>query len=415
MKKTFLCLLLTVCLCLPAVAETYTVDEFILRFGEVLFERIEERLANYDPSAAQTGAAPLDEPAPEPETAPAIEYNPDAEVITFNGGSIKLSEVMGEYRELVALYEEFDMLDDETLDYIKNDVLSLRAERAILEMKAKELGVYESTPEELAAAEEEAQYWYEDNLSYYMSLVDDGSMSEDELRAAAEELMAEEGITYEGILDDTLYMLWSDRLYEAVTANVTVSEAMVLEMYEIGVSDAMEMYADDPEMFEYDYSYGVVFYRPEGFREVEYMQLPYSYEEYDMSDEDKLASLNERYGDIIARAQDGEDILSLVSEFDCYDFGTLPVCENSTMMGEIFTEAAMALAEGETSQPILDESGAWIIRNIGNIEPGAVPMEEIHDALAEIVLESGKSEEYYLLTQEWMEEADVQTYPELIP
>ena len=413
MKKTFLCLLLALCLCLPAVAETYTVDEFILRFGEVLFERIEERLANYDPSAAQTGIEPLDEP--EPETAPAIEYNPDAEVITFNGGSIKLSEVMDEYRELVALYEEFDMLDDETLDYIKNDALSLRAERAILEMKAKELGVYESTPEELAAAEEEAQYWYEDNLSYYMSLVDDGSMSEDELRVAAEELMAEEGITYEGILDDTLYMLWSDRLYNAVTADVTVSEALVQEMYEIGVSDAMEMYADDPEMFEYDYSYGVVFYRPDGFREVEYMQLPYSYEEYDMSDEDKLASLNERYGDIIARAQDGEDILSLVSEFDCYDFGKLPVCENSAMMGEIFTEAAMALAEGETSQPILDESGAWIIRCLGNIEPGAVPMEEIHDALAEIVLESGKSEEYYLLTQQWMEEADVQTYPELIP
>ena len=416
MFRTILSLLLSLTLCLSACAETYTPGEFVLRFGEVFFERAAERLENYDPSAAQTGTEPLDQPGGSAEEQlPLAEYGPADDVITFDGGSVKLGVALAEYEEMVALYEEFGMDASEYADDLKDSVLAMLAEEAILEMKAKELGVYENTPVEQAAAEEEALYWYEDNLEYYKSFVYDESLSDEELTAMAEELMAEDGVSYENILKDTLYMLWSDRLYEAVTAEVTVSEEYLQELYETGVSDAMELYSDDPEMFEYDYSYGMIFYRPTGFREVVYMELPYTDEEYDMTDEERLASLTERCGDIIARAQDGEDIMELVSQTECYDFGTLAISENSTLMGEVFTAAAMALADGETSQPIPGDYGAWIIRCNGEIESGEVPMEEIYDMLAESALESARADFYYQLVQQWMDEANIVYHPEMLP
>ena len=415
MKKAIVCLLLVFALCLPACAETYTPAEFLLRFGEVFSERVQERLANYDPTNTQNTTEPI-EPSSgsDTELLPVIEYASDTDVVTFDGGSIKLSEALAEYEEMVALYVEFGMDPYEYADDLKEGVLAALAEQAILEMKAKELDVYESSAEELAAAEEEALYLFEDSLEYYKGLLYDGTLSDEELTAAAEELLTEDGVTYENILKDTLYSLWSERLYEIATADVT--DETLQNMYETGISDSMQLYADDPEMFEYDYTYSILFYRPAGFREVVYMELPYTDEEYGMADEDdRLASLTERYSDIIARAQNGEDIMELVSQIECYDFGTLAINEDSSLMSETFTAAAMALAEGETSQPIACDYGAWIIRCNGEIESGAVPLEEIYDELAEAALESAKGEFYYEQVQKWMDEANIVYYPEMLP
>lgn len=412
MKKTIVCLLLALTLCLSACAETYTPDEFVLRFGEVFIERLQERLENFDP----TNTEPLDPDGGSSIEYPAIaEHGPADDVVTFDGGSVKLETAMEEYLATIAMYEEFDMDPYEFIDDLKESVLYNLAEQAVLEMKAKELGVYESTPEELAAAEEEALYWYEDNLAYYMGMIDDGSLSDEDLRAAAEELMIEEGASYENLLESTLYSLWLDRLYEAITAEVTVSEETLQTAYETGVSDAMQMYSDAPELFEYDYFYGLVYYRPAGFREVEFMELAYSDEEYDLPDDEKLARLTERCAESIARTQNCESLLDAMDNTECRDFGTLAVSKDSTLMPEVFTKAAMALAEGETSAPIPSDSGAWIIRCIRNIEPGEVPYEEIHDMLAETLLGSAKSEFYYQQVQDWMDEANVVFHPEMLP
>lgn len=403
MKKQILCLLMALILCLPAYAETAApqseIDALNARIAELEAQvaDLQAQLAEYQPA-----------------------YDPDADVITFDGGSVKLGVAMEQYEEMAALYEEFGMSAAEYADELKSSILDNLAEDAILLAKAKELGVYENTPEQQAAAEEEARLSYEANMSYYMAYFTDESLAEDEIRAHTADYMASQGITYEGMLEDTLRMQWNDRLYGAVTADIAITEDDLTELYENGLSDAMALYADDPEMFEYDSVSGeLIFYRPEGYREVQYLLLPFSDEEYAMKDSaEQLQSLSDRYEDVINRAQNGEDLIALAEEIGSYDSGVLPVCETSTMMGDVFRDAALSLsAEGldQTSLPVIDVDGAWIIRNMGEIEPGEVPYDEMRDILSEAALESARLDFFYTQIETWMNEANLVLHPELIP
>lgn len=396
-KRIFLCLL-ALLLAVPAFAENADPQAEIAALNariaelEATVADLQARLAVYEPA----------------------EIDPEAEIITFNGGSVKQAVAQAAYDELAVLYDEFGMNKGDYHDMVVEDVLTNLAEDAVLTNKAIALNVYENTPEQIAAAENEARSSYEATVNYYMPYFQSETLSEEEVRAETEAYLAGEGLTYEQVLEELLSGLWRDRLYQATTADITVSEADVRALYDSSLADDKAQYAD-LMMYEYDYCAGeIILHHPEGYREVEYLLLPYSEEEF--AEEDlalRADMLTSRSSDLIDRATNGEDLIVLAEDSMLYDYGTAVVCGEAAMMTQTFCDAAMALTLNETvAMP--DEDGVWIIRYTGDITPGDVPYEDVQDLLTEAAAENAKLDAYYALVEQWLAEAEIVTHPEML-
>ena len=82
------------------------------------------------------------------------------------------------------------------------------------------------------------------------------------------------------------------------------------------------------------------------------------------------------------------------------------VAEGSTTWDPAFTEGAMSIAEvGGISEPVYGQNGIHIIWYMSDITPGAVPFEEIEDAVREKALDDKTSQTYTDQVAAWIEEA----------
>lgn len=431
-KRQICALLLALMLACPALAEEAAPEAVAAAEDpqaeiEALNARIAEMQATIDALEAQLAAY---------EGGTESTYPPDSEVITFNGGSVPLSEATASYAQRAAFYEEMGISASDYAEDLKSDVLQNLAEDAVLAMKAQELGVYELTDENRATAEADARSIYEDNVEYYQVYFYDEALSEEEIRQQTEQYLAGEGVSYEDILEGCLSDIWQERLYDAVTSEVTVTEEDIRAMYDEGLSNAIATYTDSPETFEFDYAYGdIIYYRPEGYRQVEYIQLPFTSDEVTVASDlineiavtdedgqfalqaeldDLYEALAARHADVISRAQAGESLSALAEEFSLGEYAALPVAANSTTVSTAFCNAAMALTLNQTSEPVRNDDGLWIIRYASDITPGEVSYEELYEELSASALDAAKQDLFFETVDQWIEEANIVIHPEML-
>ena len=81
------------------------------------------------------------------------------------------------------------------------------------------------------------------------------------------------------------------------------------------------------------------------------------------------------------------------------------VCSDSTNWDKNFTAGAMALENvGDvTETPVISASGIHIIRYESDVTPGAVPFEDVKDALYDETLEDMKTDHYNTELQSWID------------
>ena len=126
-----------------------------------------------------------------------------------------------------------------------------------------------------------------------------------------------------------------------------------------------------------------------------------------------LASVQDKLDEIYAKIEAGDDFASLIETYG-EDPGMQNeptktrgyyVCSASTKWDESFTAGAMALEKvGDVSEkPVVSASGVHIIRYESDVTPGAVPLEDIKDALFNETLENMKSEHYTSEIDAWVE------------
>ncbi len=128
---------------------------------------------------------------------------------------------------------------------------------------------------------------------------------------------------------------------------------------------------------------------------------------------DCLASVQDKLDEIYEKINDGEDFGALIEEY-----GEDPGMQNeptktrgyyvssaSTTWDQHFTDGAMALENvGDVSEkPVISSSGVHIIRYESDVTPGAVALEDIHDALYDQTLEEKKSEHFDSELDAWVE------------
>ena len=125
-----------------------------------------------------------------------------------------------------------------------------------------------------------------------------------------------------------------------------------------------------------------------------------------------LADVQDKLDEIYGKIDAGEDFDALIETYG-EDPGMQSepsksrgyyVCANSTAWDESFTKGAMSLEKpGDVLRtPVVSSSGVHIIRYESDVTPGAVPYEDVKEALREQTLEDKKSEHFSSEQEAWI-------------
>ena len=353
--------------------------------------------------------------------------DPDAIAAEFNGGVVTAGEAAQEYAMISSYYQMFGMDEAEYAEDAKKTVLDGLVEGKILEIKAREAGVYEISDAQMQELEARVEQEYEDNIRYYMEFRFDESKTEEEVRAETIEYLNENGYSYESMLEEAVKNAWQNRLFEYVTANMTITDEQMLSFYESQRDSAEMTYTADFSEYEMDAEAGrTLVWNPEGVRKVdsilvsfgeeqsvEYLTLQAALEEGDSA---KLDELNALYAEIEPQAQQvldrlnaGEDFAQLMAEYGSVNANGTYVSAQSTICGDAFRDAAMVLgAVGDVSGLVRTDGGICILRYAADVPAGSVPFEDVKDELRSVYEAELKSSQYNATVVQWIQEANIQ-------
>ena len=389
--------------------------------GQVRVSRLAARVSELEANAASTGYAGV--------TA-TVNYDPNIVVAEFNGGTVTLGEAMPEYEMLISYYEMLDIGSEGYEEEAKLTVLSGLVETKLLQQKAEELGLTTMTDEERAEIEAQAAADYEDNVNYYMAFRTEDGKTDEDARAETVAYLAESGYTLEYVTEEAIQNAWRQRLFDYVTADMSVDDAQLRTFYDEQVETAELTYTVDFSQYEMDVESGrVVVWNPEGVRRVQSVLIPFDMDQnieyltvYAAAEEngtDPEAALNELYAALepdarraLERVNAGEDFEVLMAEYG--SFGPPEgscVSESSVLYGDDFRDVALGLQNiGDTSDIVRTEVGLCILRYAGDVTPGAVPFEQVAEALRDGYEEELKTSRYNATVVQWLADANAQYY-----
>ena len=356
-------------------------------------------------------------------------YDPDAIAAEFDGGVVTVGEAAEEYQLIASYYEMLGMNISEYAESTKQELLNGLVENKLLEIKAKEFGVYELSDARRAELAEQVRAEYEENLAYYMAFRYEEGKSEDEVRSETEAYLQENGLSYEEMLASAEQEAWRDSLYDYVTGDMSISDEQLRQFYDEQLTSMELAYSASYDEYEADCDAGrTVVWNPEGVRRVQAILIDFDAEQAgqyaniqaelsvgDSSNMDQIEalyqSLTPRAQEALSRAQQGEDFAALMAEYGGTGEAGIRISAKSSMYGDAVRDAAMALAKvGDISGLVECDEGICILRYAGDVAPGAVPYEEVADSLRASYEEEIKFSQYNATISEWMEAANIKYY-----
>ncbi len=352
-------------------------------------------------------------------------YEDTSVIAVFDVGRVTFDEVQAaytEYRDMYAiLYEAFGVdyapEPDEELEVQMEIARQIALDRLIdyyLEHKGLTLLSAEDEALLRSRAKEEYEMIYAENCRYY----EEEGYGEQEIKALVDAYMREEGLTEEDLFHAGMDEARHEALYALLSGDAEVTREDVEAMYaEILASDE-RYYGDDPGQYAYDALYGEtpLVFVPEGYRRVKLLIIPFSEEDMiaydellaegkdDSAEVDALFSRLEPTADeLLRRVEAGENFENLQRDIDpqrevpqeLTDPRGISVSMDFDMLGDSFAQAAMALSvPGEISGLVRCLWGLAVIEYESEIPSGAIPLEEVYEAMEALALESKREVAY---------------------
>lgn len=358
-------------------------------------------------------------------------YDPDAIAAEFDGGVVTVGEAAEEYQMVASYYTMLGLDVSQYAESTKQEILNSLVEDKLLEIKAREFGVYELSDERRAELEAQVRAEYEDNVNYYMTFRYEDGKSEAEIRSETEAYLRENGLSYEEMLATAEQEAWRDSLYEYVTADMTITDAQLQAFYDEQLTTMEMTYSASYEEYEADCDAGrTVVWNPEGVRCVQGILIEFDSDQAEqyanlqaelaagntanMDQVDALyQSLRPRAQEALDRLQQGEDFEALMAEYGGTGTQGIRISNQSVMYGDAVRDEAMALTNvGDVSGLVECDRGIYILRYMGEVTPGPVPFEEVADGLRANYEEEIKFSQYNETVAGWMEAANIRYYPE---
>lgn len=365
--------------------------------------------------AAEATDAPAEvEATAKPEVASNI-------VATVGDVEITAEETADLYSYVLEMYSYYgyDTTDSETVAQLKDITLDAMVSAKAQEIMEAEMGLDQFTDEELAQFQSDAQATYDETYQSVYEGFDDGETSEDDLNAQTEAELNKYGYTVEALVEQAKAEAAYNKLYEALTKDVTVTDDDVKEEYAATVASDKEAYENDLDGYSLQSMYGErPAYTPEGIRTVKHIlvkftdedsqkiselealsEKPDDYDEqYQALIDAAYANIKDKVDEIMAKIDAGEDFDALVEEYgedpgmqsEPYKSEGYMVYEGCTNLMTEFVNSGMALekAGDVTKEPALTSYGAHIIMYYSDLTPGEVELtddkaEEIRESLLE--------------------------------
>ena len=368
-------------------------------------------------------------------------------VAEFDGGALYSDEVIPEFNDQLTAQAFAGFSTADTSDLLM-DVLTYKVSEKVIATRAKELGFDELSEADLEQVRKDAEQAYDDQLAYYSAFVAQPGMSEEEIRAAAEDYLNKQGITVDSLAEDQKTTFWTQRFYDYTVKDVTVTDDEIQSHYDAVLSDQKETFGMYPEAFEYAHLNGdIIVYNPSGFRAVRDILLPFANDEemgqavtllsqvYALDPatdaeaiataqkqlDELFAPLEETAKDVLARLQNGESFTKLMDEFSADDqLANEPmrtqgyyISSETDLFSAEFIEGSMILeSPGQVSLPLRSPMGLHIVEFVKEIPAGEVPLSEVYDAIKSEALGLKQAQYYEEQLSMILESANVKFYPE---
>ena len=339
------------------------------------------------------------------------DYEEQAYVVTFDGGFVSLEEAKAQYDYVVSMYQAYGYSISGYEDYIRQDLLKMLAEEAVVNFKAREMGYAELDAETLASYEQEAASTHESYVNSYMTYFAQDGASEEETLADTEAYLESIGYSYDGILQSMIETHAQQALFEGLTGDVAITEDDVKAAYDEVVAADETTYADSA----YDYESvrtdgGAVYWNPEGYRQVKHILIKF--------DDDQAA----RYSELRALADDLESRIEAANapaeeavdaesaETEPAETDAEPVdAESEPAEGDAEPAEAGEAAEAEEAEPVdVAELEAQLTGTMDEIE---ALYQELMPRAEEVVSRFEAGESFDDLIAEYNEDPGMESEP----
>ena len=322
------------------------------------------------------------------------------------------------------------------LKTLKENYIAQMVEDKVLEKKIKELGLDQVTDEEKAAAEQEIQDWYDEQ---YAALVEnfktDDTVEDPEAKAAEtiENYLSQYGLALDQMKENSVASISSDKLYDYVTKDVTVTEEEAKIEFANKVAAAKEKYDADLSAYVSDFENGAtIYYTPKGCYYIKHILISLTDEQKqdiknlradddetvaataDEKREEYLLTIREKAESVLKLVDEGGDFEALMEEYgedpgmknEAYKNGYLTYAGDTGFVTE-FADACAALTEdGMTSGLVASDFGYHIIRRVSTVPSGEATFEDVKDSLMESMLTDKKSTTYDQQVEAWVKEVN---------
>ena len=359
-------------------------------------------------------------------------------VAEFDGGQLLSNEVIPEYNDQLTAQIFSGHSADEVAEDTLMRVLKKLAGDKLIALRAAELGMTELNDDDLARIRQQASANYESQLDDFIALSEDPGQSRE---LAAAQLEAESGVTPESVAEALKQSWWSQKYFDYLVKDVTVTDAEVQAFYDAQLAQQREAFTAFPEDFEYAHTAGeLIVFRPEGYRAVRDILVPFAeadanavtqlMEQIELGDagDDGQARLDALYAPLEATAKeiqdklaDGQDFAALMDEYGCS-----PALKDEPLRSEgyyindasfvnsvEFVEGSMMLEQpGQVSAPLRSTLGVHLVQYIGDVASGEVPLADIREAATAAALKQKQTEYYEQQRDALLEAAQVKYYPE---
>lgn len=358
-------------------------------------------------------------------------------VAEFQGGQLLSNEVIGEYNDQLTSQIFSGHSADEVAEETLNRVLKKLTGDKLIAQRATELGLTELSEADLTQIRQQAAANYETQLADYVAFSDDPG----ETRESAAKKLEAEGVTLESVVESLKQSWWSQKYFEHIVKDVTVTDDEIQACYDALLTAQREEFTAYPEDFEYAHANGeLVVFRPEGYRAVRDILVSFSAADADVvatlteqielgtADEnarEQIDAMYETLNDTVKEVQDklndGQPFESLMDAYGCS-----PALKDGQMRSEgyfitagsfynslEFVEGSMMLEQpGQVSAPLRSPYGLHLVQYVGDVTPGEVPLADVRDAVAAEALKQKQNEYYEQQRDALLEAAQVKYYPE---
>ncbi len=359
-------------------------------------------------------------------------------VATVGDETITKAEFNEGFNALLSQYgytQDSEEIADQ-LKTLKENYIAQMVEDKVLEKKIKELGLDQVTDEEKAAAEQEIQDWYDEQ---YAALVEnfktDDTVEDPEVKAAEtiENYLSQYGLTLDQMKENSVASISSDKLYDYVTKDVTVTEEEAKIEFANKVAAAKEKYDADLSAYVSDFENGAtIYYTPKGCYYIKHILISLTDEQKqdiknlradddetvaataDEKREEYLLTIREKAESVLKLVDEGGDFEALMEEYgedpgmknEAYKNGYLTYAGDTGFVTE-FADACAALTEdGMTSGLVASDFGYHIIRRVSTVPSGEATFEDVKDSLMESMLTDKKSTTYDQQVEAWVKEVN---------